>query len=173
MNPCNFPALDLWFHIKHHRFLHTLKFAGTSHELHVLYSSGSRQGAEQLNVGASREWILCRNATNTANGTTSTVAVPVLFTGQCNFRGWQSQIMSFSHISEPSETRTSCTMKCTSLAWAALSESPDSQPQRQGSLSATQGCWAKFNLWSENLAHFQTWKNLSVQRGRSEEMKTG
>lgn len=63
--------------------------------------------------------------------------------------------------------RTSCTMNCTSLAWAALSESPDSQPQRQSSLSATQGCRAKFNLWSENLAHFQTWKNLSVQLGRS------
>lgn len=103
MNPCNFPVLDLWFHIKHHRFLHTLKFTGTSHELHVLFSSGGRQGTEQLNIEISREWISCRNATNTANGTTSTVAVPVLFTGQYNFRGWQLQIMIFSHISEPSE----------------------------------------------------------------------
>lgn len=96
MNPCNFPVLDLWFHIKHHRFLHTLKSAGTSHELHVLYSCGSQQGTEQLNIEISRERILCRNSTNTANSTMSTVAVPVLFTGQYNFRGWQLQIMIFS-----------------------------------------------------------------------------
>lgn len=39
----------------------------------------------------------------TANGTISTVAVPVLFTGQYNFGSWQLQIMIFSHISETSE----------------------------------------------------------------------
>lgn len=173
MNPCNFRVLDPWFHIKRHGFLHTLQFAGTSHELHVLYSSGSRQGTEQLNVEVSREWISCRNATNTANGTMSTVAVPVLFTGQYKLRGLTITDHDFLSHFRAVWKRTSCTMKCTSLAWAALSGSPDSQPQRQSSLSATQGRRAKFNLWSESLAHFQTWKNLSVQQGRSEEMKTG
>lgn len=126
MNPCNFPVLELWFYIKPRGFLHTLKFAGTSHELHVLYSSGNRQGTEQLNVEVSREWISCRNATNTANGTMSTVAVPVLFTGQYNFRGWQLQSMIFLSHFRAIWKRTSCTIKCTSLAWAVLSESPDS-----------------------------------------------
>lgn len=69
--------------------------------------------------------------------------------------------------------RTYRTIKSTSLAWNVLSESPDLQQQRRSSLNATQRCWAKFNLWSENLAHFQRRKNPSLRRGRSEEMKTG
>lgn len=62
--------------------------------------------------------------------------------------------------------RTYCTIKRASLAWNVLSESPDSQQQRRSSLNATQGCWAKFNLWSENLAHFQTRKKSFTPMGQ-------
>lgn len=138
------------------RTLQSLQARGD--ELHVPYSPWNSKGMEQLNVEVNIQCISHNAFHSTANGTVSAVAVPALFTGQYNSGSWQLQITILSHISEASEKRTYCTIKCTSLAWNVLSESPDSQQQRRSSLNATWGCWAKLNLWSENLARFQTRK---------------